>query len=120
MTSIESRIEVLRPKAGDTLIFSVYGCLSKEQREHIINFARPVMPAGVKVLLLDSRISLTQIVSPEAPAPVEAEPFDFNAWMRDSTEQAHRQHMARTKLLPFQLGEKEFSSLGHRSHGGID
>lgn len=50
--------------------------------------------------------------------------FDFDAWMRDRTERAHREHMERTSRLPPCIrrtySAEEIAKFYGVSHGGID
>lgn len=98
MSEIQSRIDVLRPAAGDSIVLSVAGPLTADQREHICRACHASLPAGVKVLVLDSRISLMHIAAPvpEAAESPRAVAFDYDAWIRDRTERAHSEFMERT------------------------
>jgi hypothetical protein len=105
MTDLQSRVEVLRPKAGDTIVAHIdVNRLTAEQREQIRHAFRRHLPSLVSVIVLDSSVSLTHIAVDDEAAP-QSKPVDasvhFDAWMRERTERAHREFMERTsRRLP--------------------
>jgi len=100
MSDLQTRIEALRPSAGDAIVVSVPGRLTDVQREHIRDACRAGLPSGVKVLVLDAGISLAHVAAPQpALAPTEVEVLGFDAWMRKRTNDAHAEFMKRTSRL---------------------
>jgi len=98
---IIDRIAELRPRAGDTLAVSVAGRLTLDQCERIRQSFSTYVPSGVKVMVLDSTVSLTHIAGPQAEHEPVAGALDFDAWMRERTERAHSAFMERTsRRLP--------------------
>lgn len=98
MCDMQVRIEVLRPGAGDTIVLTVPSRLTDRQRDQIRRAAVEWMPAGVKVLVLDSGITMAHVVAPTpAPAPAVGAPHpDFDTWMRDRVRVAHAKFMEQT------------------------
>ena len=99
MGDIEARIEVLRPKAGDTIVLTVPGRLTDRQRDQVRRAAAEWMPANVKVLVLDSGITMAHLVAP-APTPQPERPAPeqphFDTWYRHRINVAHARYMERT------------------------
>lgn len=54
----ESEAQILKLRAGDTVVLSVPRILSREQAERIRTHAEPHLPEGVKVLVLDAGVTL--------------------------------------------------------------
>ena len=95
MIDIEASIDVLRPAAGDTIVLSVPGRLTDKQRDHIRCAAAGFLPDAVKVLVLDSGISMAHVVAPE-PEPSVPEHPHFDTWYRHRINVAHAKYMERT------------------------
>jgi hypothetical protein len=95
MSDIEARIEVLRPVAGDTIVLSVPGRVTAKQRDQIRCAAVGLLPAAVKVLVLDSGITMAHIVAPERE-PAAPEHPHFDTWYRHRINVAHAKFMERT------------------------
>jgi hypothetical protein len=69
--NIAGRIEVLRPKAGDMLVFQADRPLTQDQREHIRAQACQFVPDGVKLVVLDANMSVKHVVAPPASSTQE-------------------------------------------------
>jgi hypothetical protein len=121
MTDIEMRISVLQAKAGDTLVFQFPRPLTREQRTHIARTVTPLIPAGVKALVLDHQCTVTHVAASEAHP---AESMGFDVWLRERKEQSHREYMHRTSRLPPCIrrtySADEIAEFYGISHGGID
>jgi len=106
---IEHRIEVLRPRAGDTIVVHIdANNLSVQQRDCIRAAVQPMLPAGVKAMVVARDIALTHIVNLESVDPDSVEALGFDAWMVRRTEQAHREFMERTsRRLPCDASTEE-------------
>ena len=63
---IEARIEVLRLKAGDTVVFQFPHRLTKEQHAHIRDSVTPLMPDGVKAMVVDPDVTITHLSAQDA------------------------------------------------------
>lgn len=102
MNDFPSRIDVLRPKAGDSIVAHIdANNLSIHQRECIRDAVRPLLPAGVKVMVVARGVTLTHIAAEDTEADQALERTHFDTWMRDCTERAHREFMERTsRRLP--------------------
>jgi hypothetical protein len=102
MSDVQARIEVLRPKPGDTIVLTIDGRLTKQQHDRVVELLASKIPAGVPVLVLDSSTSMAHIVSPHPPPELHpADVMGFDAWMRERTECAHREYMERiSRRLP--------------------
>lgn len=97
MSDLQARIDVLRPAAGDAIVVSVPGRLTNEQLATIRGACLAGLPSGIKVLVLDSGISLAHMIAPHPdPELAEAEALGFDAWMRKRTNDAHVAYMERT------------------------
>jgi hypothetical protein len=98
MDDLQQRIDVLRPCAGDTIVLTVPGRLTDKQRDQIRRVATEWLPVSVKVLVLDSGISVAHIAAPaHAPAvAAPAEPVHFDTWYRHRINVAHAKYMERT------------------------
>jgi hypothetical protein len=111
MSEIQSHVEVLRPKAGDTIVVHIEAnFLTADQREWIHRLCVASLPDSVKVMILDRSMRLTHIVTADAlpAAETEAEPIHFDTWMRERTERAHREYMARIRRrLPCDVTTEE-------------
>lgn len=65
-TDMAARIDVLRPKEGDTIALTYPGHLSAEQFKRIEEQVSPLVPDGVKAMVLDGGASLTHVAAPSA------------------------------------------------------
>lgn len=61
---IPGRIDVLRPKAGDMLVFQADRPLTRDQRDQIREQAACSVPDGVKLVVLDAGMSVKHILAP--------------------------------------------------------
>ena len=101
MNDISSRIEVLRPKVGDTIVVHIDApYLSREQCSSIRAAVLPLLPSGVKAMIVDRSVTLTHIAADDADVEQAPEPFHFDTWLRDCAERTHREFMERTASLP--------------------
>jgi hypothetical protein len=102
MTELQARIEVLRAAPGDVIVASVDQRLTAEQHTRIQEWMRRALPPHFRVMVLDSSIRLSHVVHAEPePVPREEPLFDFDAWMRERAERAHREFMERiSRRLP--------------------
>lgn len=64
MNDIASRIDVLSPKAGDTIAVSIEHHLTPVQRLAIREALESKLPEGVKVMILEGGMTLTHVESP--------------------------------------------------------
>ncbi|TQK10235.1 hypothetical protein [Herbaspirillum sp. SJZ107] len=101
MNNISSRIEVLRPKTGDTIVVHIDADhLSIQQRDCIHAAVSPLLPVGVKAMVVARGVTLTHIAADDVDVEQAPEPFHFATWLRDRNESAHREFMERTANLP--------------------
>lgn len=109
---IDHRIEVLRPRAGDTIVVHIdANNLSIEQRDRIRAAVQPLLPAGVKAMIVARDVTLTHIAAVNTEAELAPEPIHFDAWMRDRVERAHREFIERTsRRLPCDASTREVAA----------
>ena len=65
-SDIAARVDVLRPKLGDTLVVTYASRLSAEQRNAIKAQVELLVPDGVKAMVLDGGASLALVAAPAA------------------------------------------------------
>lgn len=109
MNDIQSRIEVLRPRAGDTIAVHIDARFLTDAQVDAIRAAfRPMLPAGVKAMVLTEGVRLSHIVSEEPVDPDSVEALGFDVWMARRVECAHREFMERTsRRLPCDVTTEE-------------
>lgn len=61
----EVRIARLQLEPGDTLVVSTEHMLNRAQQEHLYLHIKRALPAGVTVLLLDARATLSVVPPPK-------------------------------------------------------
>lgn len=66
MNDIEARIQVLSPKAGDTIAVTHPHILGPAQRQQLRDIVKARLPEGVEVLVLDGGLTIAHVESPEA------------------------------------------------------
>jgi len=66
MADIEHQIQVLSPKAGDTIAVSLSGRLTPSQHEPMHEQLKAKLLEGVRTMILDGGMTLTHVESPEA------------------------------------------------------
>lgn len=114
----------LQLQPGDTLVVSTEHRLTKAQYEQACDHIKRVLPAGVKVLLLDDKTTVSVVFAQPPAQPLDriawacesdplldgmpyeawvcrragvahaAEAIGFDAWMRIRTDDAHAAYMA--------------------------